>query len=205
MWIISHPQVYMKLRPHVQEFLQSMVKSYEVCVLTYWLNLIEDEVSCLFSSMFLEMEWIIYQPKSGVNLAIEFCGVFAVLQMQYFYHTFPVIHIFDLSFCPVAVICLHVCKEGLCREDPEHPGPTEKSLSVCLITLLQPCCRSGLIVNRRRTLFAIASGFVFVDIVCIRKIAFVFLVTTSRISASSAGISPRLWFWTTCPIHTHTM
>lgn len=35
--------------------------------------------------------------------------------------------------CSVTAVCLHVCKEGIRREDTEHPGPAEKTVSVCLL------------------------------------------------------------------------
>lgn len=43
---LCYPQVYMKLRPHVTEFLQSMAKHYEVCAhLLIISTVIEDEMS----------------------------------------------------------------------------------------------------------------------------------------------------------------
>lgn len=44
--LLCYPQVYMKLRPHVTEFLQSMAKNYEVCAHLLIISaVIEDEMS----------------------------------------------------------------------------------------------------------------------------------------------------------------
>lgn len=65
--------------------------------LVYWLNLIEDYISCLFS---------IY--PLAVSLASEFWDVFTVLQMQYFYHTFPFFYLFDL-FSVLSQLFVYTC------------------------------------------------------------------------------------------------
>lgn len=43
------------------------------------------------------------------------------------------LHVLSYSLCPLPVVCLHMCKERICWEDTEHPGPTEKALSVCVL------------------------------------------------------------------------
>lgn len=111
-------------------------------------------MKCLFSRMVLGMECLFLiesEPTGAVSLANEFfSGVVTVLQMQYVYHMFPSIYIFDLSV--LSVICLYMCKEGVRREDPERPGPTEKSLPVCLMMLPLPHDRNSLVVIRKRKL-----------------------------------------------------
>lgn len=54
-----------------------------------------------------------------------------------FFHAVPIPLewcVCGLSCClfSVTAVCLHVCKEGICWEDTERPGPSEKTLSVCL-------------------------------------------------------------------------
>lgn len=41
--------------------------------------------------------------------------------------------------CSVPAVCLHVCKEGIRGEDPGHPGPAEKAVSVRLLMCFITC------------------------------------------------------------------
>lgn len=141
-----------------------------------------------------------YQPKSGVNLAIEFCGV-AVFLSHIPCHS----HFWSLFLSSRSYLFTRVQRGSMPRRSWTSWTHREKSFGQFFLHYLSLAAEMTKLSTEGERFLAIACGFVFLDIVCIRKIAFVFLVTTSRISASSGGISPRLWFWTTCPIHTRTM
>lgn len=40
----------------------------------------------------------------------------------------------------VPAVCLHMCKEGIRWEDTGHPGPAEKTVSVCLLKICLHLC-----------------------------------------------------------------
>lgn len=131
----------MMLRPHVREFLQSMAKIYEVCVKVM-----------TQSDLILISVWLFFAPAAswpGMSIFYTFsfvliyfisCFLFAyqnkfVVVFLWYLDVCSGLHVLSYSLCPLPVVCLHMCKERICWEDTEHPGPAEKAVSVCVLLL----------------------------------------------------------------------
>lgn len=56
---------------------------------------------------------------------------------------------FGCCLCSVAAVCLHVCEEGIRWEDSEHPGPAEKTVSVCHVQICYHLCFINSSLDRR--------------------------------------------------------
>lgn len=54
--------------------------------------------------------------------------------------------------CSVPAVCLHMCEEGIRRKDTGHPGPTEETVSVCLLKICFHLCFVNSLLDRRDVL-----------------------------------------------------